>query len=253
MTAIAKARLASTMGPPLPAMGTLPSAANSLFYAFTLVVQDAAGRAAVPVDGGGLNAFGIADATYDNRTGSEAGGGAGDLDVHVTWGVVRLKYVGTTPVHRSRMFVVDNQTVSADRQSATGAMRGFAGIAIEVDTATSSVFVFVNPINGALNLPFVATLPAFAAADSAPTSIAHEAHYDIPTTAANSTISLPAATSYPDGLTAYFHADGIKNGHTLTFRDVATAISAATIASKRILAIASVMGGKWAVTLTVGP
>jgi hypothetical protein len=99
----------------------------------------------------------------------------------------------------------------------------------------------------------VGVLAAFAAGDTAPTDIADGAHYDVPTTAANSTISLPAATNYRDGHCAFFFADGTKNGHTLTFRDVATAISAATTASKRVFAIAKVFGGKWYVDVSVGP
>ena len=99
----------------------------------------------------------------------------------------------------------------------------------------------------------VGVLTAFAAGATAPTVVQDGAVYDVPTTAANSTIDLPAATDYPDGHQAYFIADGTKNGHTLTFRDVTTAISAATTASKRVFAIAMVMGGKWFVTLTVGP
>lgn len=97
----------------------------------------------------------------------------------------------------------------------------------------------------------VITLPAFAAGDTAPTSIVDGAVYDVPATAANSTISLPAAA--PDGTVAFFHADGTKNGHTLTFRDVTTAISAATTASKRVAATAIKADGKWVVHLTVGP
>lgn len=95
------------------------------------------------------------------------------------------------------------------------------------------------------------TLPAFAAGDTAPAQIVHGAVYDVPATAANSTISLPAAAA--DGTVAYFHADGTKNGHTLTFRDVATAISAATTAAKRVAATAIKADGSWCVHLTVGP
>lgn len=75
--------------------------------------------------------------------------------------------------------------------------------------------------------------------------------YEIGATAAASTVSLPA--SLPDGTVLYLFADGTKNGHTLTFRDVATAISAATTASKRVSAVAMKQAGKWAVTLTVAP
>lgn len=75
--------------------------------------------------------------------------------------------------------------------------------------------------------------------------------YELNTTAAASTVSL--ATASPDGTVCYFAADGTKNGHTLTFRDVATAISAAATASKRLAAVAMKVSGKWTVTMTVGP
>ena len=75
--------------------------------------------------------------------------------------------------------------------------------------------------------------------------------FDVATTAANSTISLPA--NAPSGTIYYFRADGTKNGHTITYRDVTTAISAATTASKVHLAIAVCLGNAWAITLTVSP
>lgn len=87
--------------------------------------------------------------------------------------------------------------------------------------------------------------------DFAPAAVLNGQVYELGTTAAASTVSLPAAT--PDGTVAYFAADGTKNGHTLTFRDVATAISAATTASKRVAAVAIKVAGKWTVTVTVGP
>ncbi len=80
-----------------------------------------------------------------------------------------------------------------------------------------------------------ASLLAVAAGDFAiPTSTKNGAVIELDTTAANSTVSLPAAL--PDGTVLYIMANGTKNGHTLTFRDVATAISAATTASKRVAA-----------------
>ena len=75
--------------------------------------------------------------------------------------------------------------------------------------------------------------------------------YDVATTGAASTISLPA--NAPDGTILYFVADGTKNGHTVTYRDVATAVSAAATASKRHLATAVCLNNAWAVGLTVGP
>lgn len=87
--------------------------------------------------------------------------------------------------------------------------------------------------------------------DYAVTPIVHGQVYEINTSAANSTVSLPTAAA--NGTVLHFVADGTKNGHTLTFRDVTTAISAATTASKRVAATAIKAGGAWAVNLTVGP
>lgn len=96
------------------------------------------------------------------------------------------------------------------------------------------------------------TLLAVNAGDFAiPTSSKNGEVIELDTTAANSTVSLPAAL--PNGTVLYIMANGTKNGHTLTFRDVTTAISAATTASKRVAAVAMKAGGAWAVTLTVGP
>lgn len=140
---------------------------------------------------------------------------------------------------------------SADDQTVQKApLAGFPFGKIMAVDSTLGVLVLKQSLT---DVPPVGTLPAFAAADTAPTTIAHLAVYDVPATAANSTISLPSAAAYPDGVRAYFSADGTKNGHTLTFRDVATAISAATTASKRVMAVAMTMGGKWFVSLTVGP
>lgn len=75
--------------------------------------------------------------------------------------------------------------------------------------------------------------------------------YDVPTTAANSTISLPA-NAYP-GCELAFVADGSANGHTVTYRDVTTAITAAATASKRHLARVVFSGTKWAAVLGVSP
>lgn len=135
---------------------------------------------------------------------------------------------------------------SADDQTVQKApLAGFpTGIIRLVD---ASLGVLVEKLQKLAPAP-VGVLPAFAAADSAPLSIAHGAVYDIPVTAANSTISLPSAAAYPDGVEATFVGDGTKNGHTITLRDVATAISAAATASKRLGAKVTSVGGKWVVT-----
>lgn len=93
----------------------------------------------------------------------------------------------------------------------------------------------------------------YTANDFAPATVVPGAVYDVATTGAASTITLPAAA--PDGTIVYFAADGTKNGHTVTYRDATgpTAISAATTASKRHLAICVKNAGKWTCNVVVGP
>lgn len=120
-------------GPPVPAMGTLPSAANQMFPKGTIVTRNGAGAAVSPssADASGFPAMGVSNAFFDNRTGSEAGGGAGDLDIEVTYGVFAFAYVtgDGTPLPGDIMFVVDNQTVSKDSNASA---RGVAGYCSEV-------------------------------------------------------------------------------------------------------------------------
>lgn len=144
-------------------------------------------------------------------------------------------------------YVLDSQTISILPAGKYPAGRIWA-----VDSTKGvAIQKFRDVPVGGWPLQPLPALPAFAAGDTAPTTIVNGGVYDVPTTAANSTISLPAAAA--DGTVAYFHADGTKNGHTLTFRDVATAISAAATASKRVAAVAIKADGKWTVTMTVGP
>jgi len=154
MTAATHLRLTEA-GPPIPAMGTLPSAANQLFHGRTLVSRDGSGNAVVPSDGDGLGVQGVCNATYDNRTGSEAGGLAGDINVEMGYGVFGFDFVSAdgTPEPGDKLYAVDNQTVSVAATSATGAPRGVAGICSEVrpdEGGTNQCFVFVGPLALAL-------------------------------------------------------------------------------------------------------
>jgi len=99
-------------------------------------------------------------------------------------------------------------------------------------------------------LPAVA---AFVANDFAPATIAVGALFDVPTTAAASTITLPTAA--PDGTVAYFFADGVKNGHTVQYRDQdgPLALTTALIASKRHLVVVAKRDAKWAANAYVSP
>lgn len=87
MTALAAERTTSFAGL-VPARGTYPIAANTIIYRGSLVALDSAGRAipANTVANGALKCVGKASSTFDNRTGSEAGGGAGAMNAEVEFG-----------------------------------------------------------------------------------------------------------------------------------------------------------------------
>lgn len=144
-------------------------------------------------------------------------------------------------------YLYDDQTVGIQAKG-----HAIAGRVWDVDS-TYGVGVQKVFITNTLQVGADAELGAFASNDLAPaaTALVSGCVYDVPTTGANSTISLP--TAMPDGTILYFTADGTKNGHTVTYRDVTTAISAAATASKRHLAICVMRGGKWFCSLVVGP
>jgi hypothetical protein len=136
--------MATVKGPPVPAMGTYPCAANQMIPKFTIVTQDTAGRAVSPSssDVSGFPAVGMSEASYNNKTGSELGGLADACDVEVGYGVYGWGIVGTVPTTAGTvMYVVDNQNVSAD--SLNGA-RGFAGIFTEY--RDGQCFIFMGPL-----------------------------------------------------------------------------------------------------------
>jgi hypothetical protein len=128
-------------GPAVPSMGTFPALANTLYPKDTIVTVNADGRAVSPssADSSGLPAVGIAKATFDNRTGSEMGGANDSGEIEVDYGTFGFDYIGTAPKPGQRVFVVDNQTVSADPSGG----RGFAGVCSE--TRDGQCFVWMGP------------------------------------------------------------------------------------------------------------
>lgn len=76
--------------------------------------------------------------------------------------------------------------------------------------------------------------------------------YDVPTTGAASTITLPV-TNVPDGTTLTFVADGTKNGHTVQYRFGTTNITATLTASKIHRVQVTKLGTGWGATSTVAP
>lgn len=76
---------------------------------------------------------------------------------------------------------------------------------------------------------------------------------DVPTTAAATTVTLPATAI--EGTAIDFVADGTKNGHTVQYRDATgpTNLTTALLASKRHLVRCAFLGGKWHANAYVAP
>lgn len=144
-------------------------------------------------------------------------------------------------------YVLDDNTVTI-----TPTNRPIAGRVWEVDATKG---VLVEKLDTPRALCLLPTAAAFAAGDLAlaASAVVHDAVYDVPATAANSTITLPAAV--PDGTRITFVADGTKNGHTVTYRDATgpVALTAALTASKRHLVICHKVGGLWFANAAVSP
>lgn len=145
-------------------------------------------------------------------------------------------------------YQMDDQTVTI---TATG--RSVSGRIWAVDAVKG---VAIEKVDVGSLAGDVATLPAagsFTSNDYAPTTIVHEAIYAVPTTGAASTITLPAAA--PDGTVAYFHADGVANGHTVQYRDETGPVNLTTAltASKRHLVVVAKRGDAWAANAYVAP
>jgi streptogramin lyase len=103
------------------------------------------------------------------------------------------------------------------------------------------------------NICGVQNAPAFVSNDCAPAVLQHDCIYDVPSTGAASTVTLPAGAD--DGTRVFFAADGTKNAHTVQYRDATgpTDLTAALTASKRHLACCVKENGKWFVHSSVSP
>lgn len=151
-------------------------------------------------------------------------------------------------------YFMDDQTVSkvATNRSVAGRIWDFSstrGVLVErlqaVPTPSSTLASLVT---------VAANAPAFVSNDSVVGNNPNSGtSFDIPTTAAASTVTLPATAT--EGTLIYFFADGTKNAHTVQYRDATGPVNltAALTASKRHLAIANFRNSKWAVTATVAP
>jgi len=131
----------------VPARGTYPIAANTRIFKGSLVVLNSSGQA-IPgntIANGAAIAVGRSSATYDNRTGSEAGGAAAALDVEVEFGVFAWDSAGAADLIAADdvgklAYVVDDQTVALT--SSTGA-RIAAGVITEF--RNGQAYVWMGP------------------------------------------------------------------------------------------------------------
>jgi hypothetical protein len=247
MTALGADRVMSRLGDePIPSLGEGPVGASVTIYKGALLAYNSAGYLVPATTAVGLRIAGVASEKVVNA------GANGAKRVKFERGVFPFENsssgdaIAETDVGQD-CFVVDDTTVAKTNGSGT---RSVAGRIESFDGGKPWVRI-LGTVGAA---PYVITsLPAFAAADSAPTTIINGAIYDVPTTAANSTVTLPTAAS--DGTVATFVADGTKNGHTVQYRDQAgtTVITAALTASKRHMVTASKVGGKWFAIAHVSP
>ncbi len=131
MTATTTPRITSFSGL-LPARSTLGVAASVLLLKGTMVSKDSDGRADVITNGQAI--AGVADATYDNRTGA-----ADAINAELAQGVFEFAYTGTAPQQGQVVFAADNQTVTA-----TPGSLGVAGFAA-ANGVGGKVKVFISP------------------------------------------------------------------------------------------------------------
>lgn len=159
---------------------------------------------------------------------------------------------GTFPVLAANTFglcfIEDDQTVSL-----AAAGRAVAGRIWGVDSLKGVAVQKLQTQGSGVPLTVTAA-PAYVANDLIiPASPASGTVYDVPTTAAASTVTLPDTAD--SGTVLYFKADGTKNGHTVQYRQATgpTNLSTALTASKRHLVIAVFQGTTWAVNAYVAP
>lgn len=144
-------------------------------------------------------------------------------------------------------YTLDDQTVTS---TPTGSI---AGRVWAVDSVLG-VLVEPMPEAGTELRAAVAGVLSYASNDCVLTAAqcVNGAVYDVPTTGASSTVTLPV-TGVPDGTTLTFIADGTKNGHTVQYRFGTTNVTAALTASKIHRVQATKLLSGWGATSTVAP
>lgn len=121
-------------------------------------------------------------------------------------------------------------------------------------TGLAEVEVDLVGLAGAPEIMAEGTLPAFAAGDLVVQDYpAPGAVFDLPATAAASTVTLPAAAH--EGTAIEIVADGTKNGHTVQYRDATGPVNLTTalLASKRHQVRAIFLNGVWTALAYTAP
>lgn len=150
----------------------------------------------------------------------------------------------------SLCYVEDDQTVGT-----VGTANSVAGIVWAVDSARGVlVEKLQQPAGAGGGASSTDTLPAYASNISVLGDYPNSGTvYDVLTTGAASTVTLPANAT--PGTILHFHADGTKNGHTVTYRDATgpTNLTTALTASKRHQVTAVFIAGTWTANAYVSP
>jgi hypothetical protein len=244
MTALAADRATKRAGNQAKVINLRVQLGTDIVYAGGMVGRLSTGLCVAGAATAGMRIVGVACETVDNSAG--ASGVYADIMRGAFWfansestDAILDDDVG------EKCYVVDDNVVA----KLPTASRPVAGRVVAVD---STLGVLVE-ICGDEDRDLAGTLPAQVSNDFIlpVASIIPGAVYDVGTTAANSTVTLPASAA--ENVTIYFVADGTKNGHTVQFRDVATAITTALTASKRFHVTATFSGGKWFANAYVSP
>jgi hypothetical protein len=150
---------------------------------------------------------------------------------------------------------------AADDQTATISSSGnsVAGRIMRVETERGVGIMRLDAVPAA-----IATLDSLIAVETSPGAFVSNdlvlannpnsgAIYDIPTTGAASTVTLPATAV--EGTIVHFVADGTKNAHTVQYRDATGPVNLTTTltASKRHMVTAAFLNGKWNANAYVSP
>lgn len=165
-------------------------------------------------------------------------------EIEVEWFENGTGTIASTDIG-SLCYVQDDQTVTITPAGASVAGRVWA-----VD---SSMGVAVERLQTNPQRITKTALTAFSSNNINVAVSASGSIFDVPTTGAASTITLPATAA--EGSIWYFVADGTKNGHTVQYVDATGSanLTTALTASKRHLVIATFLNSKWNANAYVSP